>query len=240
MSAQTSGLMRCNEGERHATGEFLAFAITCSGTDFIDMIRKGAPIVQVAPADFPALGYFYLGVPKNAPHPNAGKLYALFCMTPEGQKLMRQTWDTDMDLFPETGSHKQVADLEEARGTKFDRINIAWYDTHPEAYEAWKQIVEDFHGEVISRVFARRRCREHDGAPRQSRGLRVMHGRGDRGERGRLVMLSSVLWLGFRVGDLGDPAARYSLGNYRDIFGDARDLPVLADTLRLRAGRPWR
>jgi len=146
MSAQTSGLMRCNEGERIATGEFLGFAITCSGTDFIDTIRKGAPIVQVAPADFPALGYFYLGVPKNAVHPNAAKLFAIFCMTPEGQALTRQTWDTDMDLFAETGTHKTVADLEKSRGAPFHRIDIAWYDAHPEAYEAWKQISKIFTG----------------------------------------------------------------------------------------------
>jgi ABC-type Fe3+ transport system substrate-binding protein len=136
--------MRCNEGERLATGEFVAFAITCSGTDFFDVIRKGAPVVAIPPADFPALGYFYLGVPKNAAHPNAGKLYALYCMTKEGQALVRQTWDTDMDLFPETGTHKQVADLEAARGRKFERVDIAWYEAHPEAYETWKQISKIF------------------------------------------------------------------------------------------------
>ena len=144
MSEQASGLMRCNEGERLATGEFLAFAITCSGTDFMDTIRKGAPIVQVPPSDFPALGYFYLGVPENAVHPNAGMLYAVFCMTPEGQALVRQTWDTDLDLFAETSTHKIVADLEAARGVKFHRIDIAWYESHPEAYEAWKKIEKIF------------------------------------------------------------------------------------------------
>jgi ABC-type Fe3+ transport system substrate-binding protein len=144
MSAQASGLMRCNEGERLATGEFLGFAITCSGTDFIDTIRKGAPIVQTPPEDFPVLGYFYVGVPKNAVHPNAGTLYTLFLMTKEGQKLVRQTWDTDLDLFPETGLHKQVADLEAARGRKFERITIAWYAAHPEAYAAWKEIEKIF------------------------------------------------------------------------------------------------
>jgi ABC-type Fe3+ transport system substrate-binding protein len=144
MSEQASGLMRCNEGERLATGEFIAFAITCSGTDFIDTVRKGAPIVQVPPSDFPVLGYFYLGVPKNAAHPNAGKLYALFCMTEQGQALVHQTWDTDLDLFPETSTHKIVADLEAARGAKFHRIDIAWYETHPEAYEAWKEIEKIF------------------------------------------------------------------------------------------------
>jgi len=143
-SAQASGLMRCNEGERLATGEFVAFAITCSGTDFFDIVRKGAPIVQVPPADFPALGYFYLGVPKNAAHPNAGKLFVLYCMTEEGQALIRKTWDSDLDLFPETVTHKTVADLEAKRGRKFERIDVAWYAAHPEAYEAWKQINKIF------------------------------------------------------------------------------------------------
>jgi len=144
MSDQVAGLMRCNEGERLATGEFLAFAITCSGTDFFDIVRKGAPVVQVPPADFPALGYFYIGVPKNAPHPSAGKLYAAFLMTPEGQALVRQTWETDLHLFPETGTHKIVADLEKERGRKFERIDVAWYDAHPEAYETWKEIDKIF------------------------------------------------------------------------------------------------
>jgi ABC-type Fe3+ transport system substrate-binding protein len=140
MSAQVSGLMRCNEGERLATGEFLAFAISCSGTDFYDIIRKGAPVVQVPPDDFPALGYFYIAVPKNAPHPNAGTLYALFSMTKEGQALVHQTWDTDLHLFPETSTHKKVAALEAARGRKFEIIDVGWYAKHPEAYAAWKQI----------------------------------------------------------------------------------------------------
>ncbi|MGH7090012.1 MAG: ABC transporter substrate-binding protein [Stellaceae bacterium] len=144
ISAQVSGLMRCNEGERLATGEFLAFAITCSGTDFFDIIRKGAPVVQVPPDDFPVLGYFYIGVPKNAPHPNAGALYAVFCMTEAGQKLIHQTWDTDLDLFPETTMHKRVAELEHARGRKFEVIDVGWYAKHPEAYTAWKQIIKIF------------------------------------------------------------------------------------------------
>jgi ABC-type Fe3+ transport system substrate-binding protein len=144
MSDQVAGLMRCNEGERLATGEFLAFAITCNGTDFFDIVRKGAPIVQLPPADFPVLGYFYIGVPKNARHPNAGKLYAAYMMTPDGQALIRKTWEMDLDLFPETKAHKLVADLEAERGRKFERVDVNWYGAHPEAYEAWKEIQKIF------------------------------------------------------------------------------------------------
>ena len=236
MSAQASGLMRCNEGERLATGEFIAFAITCSGTDFIDTVRKGAPIVQVPPADFPAMGYFYLGVPKNAPHPNAGKLYALFCMTKEGQALVRQTWDTDLDLFPETGTHKIVADLEAParpeipahryrlvrrasrglRGVEGDREDLhreevdADADTpspHPNPPPSRGRALvfipsplegEGEDGRVSVRSLASRV------AP--IRGPRSCWRRGG-GERRHRGDAATVLWLGFRVGDLGDPAA---------------------------------
>jgi iron(III) transport system permease protein len=46
-----------------------------------------------------------------------------------------------------------------------------------------------------------------------------------------VAMLVVVVWLGFRVGDVGDPAARYAFGNYRDMFGDPETYRVLADSL---------
>jgi iron(III) transport system permease protein len=45
-----------------------------------------------------------------------------------------------------------------------------------------------------------------------------------------VTMLIAVLWLGFRVGDLGDPAAYYGLGKYREIFGERGSYTVLLDT----------
>jgi iron(III) transport system permease protein len=46
-----------------------------------------------------------------------------------------------------------------------------------------------------------------------------------------VVMLLVVVWLGFRVGDVGDPAAHLALGNYRAIFADSALYRVLADTV---------
>ena len=65
-------------------------------------------------------------------------------MTREGQALIQQAWASDMDLFPETETHKEVAQLEAERGKKFERVDVAWYAAHPEAYEAWKQISKIF------------------------------------------------------------------------------------------------
>ena len=50
-----------------------------------------------------------------------------------------------------------------------------------------------------------------------------------------LAMLATVLWLGFRVGDVGDPTAHYALGNYVVMFGDPQTWTVLADTLKFAA-----
>jgi iron(III) transport system permease protein len=47
-----------------------------------------------------------------------------------------------------------------------------------------------------------------------------------------IAMLIAVLWLGFRVGDVGDPSAYYGLGNYAEMFGDRATYVVLSDTIR--------
>jgi ABC-type Fe3+ transport system substrate-binding protein len=140
LTGQIAGLMRCNEGERLATGEFLAFAITCSGTDFSDTVKKGAPIAQIVPADFAIMGFFYLAVPKNAVHPNAAKLYTAFAMTAEGQKLVKETWDTDLHLFAGSATGAQVAAFEKSSGARLKPVDIAWYLAQPEGYATWQQI----------------------------------------------------------------------------------------------------
>ncbi|MGH7090013.1 MAG: ABC transporter permease [Stellaceae bacterium] len=45
-----------------------------------------------------------------------------------------------------------------------------------------------------------------------------------------VAMLGAVLWLGFRVGDVGDPAAHYALDNYRTILADPNTWAVLRQT----------
>ena len=142
LSGQLAGLMRCNEGERIATGEFLAMAVTCSGTDFSDVVKKGAPIAQVPPTDFATMGFFYLTVPKNAVHPNAAKLFTAFALTPEGQKLVKETWNTDLHLLPGSTAGAQVESFEKTYGIKPKTINVAWYLAHPEGQDAWKEITK--------------------------------------------------------------------------------------------------
>jgi len=46
-----------------------------------------------------------------------------------------------------------------------------------------------------------------------------------------LLLLATAIWLSFRAGNPGDPAAHYTLANYAEVFLEPRTYTVLADTL---------
>jgi ABC-type Fe3+ transport system substrate-binding protein len=97
---------------------------------------KGAPVDQVLAKDFVQARFFYLGVPKNAPNPNAAKAFVTFMMTPEGQKLAWETWAEDLHMFPESNIGKQINALNPRV------LDIAWTNAHPETGEAREKILK--------------------------------------------------------------------------------------------------
>jgi len=131
LSTQVTGLIRCGEAERIATGEYLALVMDCTGQDALQWQDKGAPLAQMMPLDAAQERYYYLAVPKNSQHPNAAKLYTLFILTSEGQKLAYDTWKTDLHLLPGSHMGKMVADAEKA-GVKFKEVTVEWWLRHPE------------------------------------------------------------------------------------------------------------
>ena len=139
LTEQIAGLIRCNETERLATGEFLALVINCSGRDIDELARKGAPVANVTPLDFMARNYTYFGVPKNAPHPNAGALYVTYVMTQEGQKIMWETWGADLDLFPDSNMHKDVAAIEKENGARMGTADATWQLANDAGNNAWSE-----------------------------------------------------------------------------------------------------
>jgi ABC-type Fe3+ transport system substrate-binding protein len=146
LSAQISGLIRCNEGDRLASGEFVAMGLTCTGTDFVQAVKKGAPIVHAQASDFPVLAFFYLSVPKNAAHPNAAKLFVAYAMSAGGQKLIHDTWDTDLHLFPGSAAGAKVAEFRKTAGVEPKNISMTWFLSHPEGFAAWQEI-----GKILQR-----------------------------------------------------------------------------------------
>lgn len=140
LSAQMAGLMRCNELERIASGEFIAYAMDCTGTDWQELKRKGAPINHVVPADFAAVRFNYTTVPKNSANPNAAKLFVTFLHTPEGQKLLWRYMTADLHTYPESQMASVVQEYEK-KGVKFHQFDILWYLAHPEAREGIGKVV---------------------------------------------------------------------------------------------------
>jgi ABC-type Fe3+ transport system substrate-binding protein len=131
LSKQIAGVIRCGEAERIATGEYLALVMDCTGQDALQWQEKGAPMAQMMPLDAAQQRYYYFAVPKNAQHPNAAKLYALFTMTAEGQKLAYDVWKTDLHLMP--GSHMgKMIDGFKKQGVKFKEVTVEWQLQHPE------------------------------------------------------------------------------------------------------------
>src|SRR5262245_20364683 len=131
LSKQITGLIRCGEAERIATGEYLALVMDCTGQDALQWKEKGAPLDQMMPLDAAQQRYYYFAIPKNAQHPNAAKLYTVFMMTEEGQKLAYDTWKTDLHSFPGSKLGKMVDDYKKL-GVKFKEVTVAWYSQHPE------------------------------------------------------------------------------------------------------------
>jgi ABC-type Fe3+ transport system substrate-binding protein len=140
LSSQVAGLIRCNELERLASGEFVGFAMDCTGRDWVGLARKGAPIGYVVPEDFPAQRYYYLSLPKNAPHPNTAKLFVVFLHTPEGQALTWKWAETDLHTYPESRLAKELVEYEK-KGVKFREFTVDWHLQHPEALDGQRRAV---------------------------------------------------------------------------------------------------
>lgn len=141
LAPQLSGLIRCGDGERIATGEYAALALDCSSQQATEWKRKGAPIAQAVLIDAAQLRYWYVGVPKNAPHPNSGALFIAYSLTPEGQALVRKTWDVDLDSFPEVPDHALAGQLK-AKGAKMLAMTIPYWNAHADMDKAKDEMVK--------------------------------------------------------------------------------------------------
>lgn len=137
-SQNVGGFTRCNEIERLITGEFVALVTDCGGNAAREVMEKGAPLTRVLDPDVPLISYYYLAVPKNAQHPNVGKLFVAFAASKEGQQVIREQWYGDLHLFPESDMGKEVQVVEAKRNFKFKNADIAWQVINDEGNSAQK------------------------------------------------------------------------------------------------------
>jgi iron(III) transport system substrate-binding protein len=141
LSSQITGLIRCGDAERIATGEFIALVMDCTGQDALIWRERGAPLEQIIPIDGAQMRYYYFSVPKNARNPNAGKLFTVFSMTEEGQKVVFDTWKSDLHNFPGSRLGEQIREYQ-AKNVQFKEVTIDWWLKHPEVDESKKELIK--------------------------------------------------------------------------------------------------
>jgi iron(III) transport system substrate-binding protein len=131
LADQTAGLMRCGEVNRILSGEFDMLVTDCGSYDAHRMQAQGAPLGHVIPSDAAEIAYWYLGVPRNAAHPNAAKLWINYVMSREGQDVLYGEDFTDHYLVP--GSHTAAeVETQQAKGVKFAQIDVQFVQRNDE------------------------------------------------------------------------------------------------------------
>lgn len=141
LSKNVRGLIRCGEGERIATGEVIAMVMDCHGQTARQWAAKGAPVAQFIDPEAAIKRQFYVAVPKNSAHKHTAALYNVFLMTKQGQDLVYETWLLDSDLFADSNTGKEVAELSK-KGAKFAEGSIEFETAHPEINELKKTLVK--------------------------------------------------------------------------------------------------
>jgi iron(III) transport system substrate-binding protein len=123
LSQQVGGLLRCGEMERIVSGEFDVFALDCGNYDVLKWQEKGAPVAHVVPTDAATIVYWYMGVPKNATHPAAAKLFINYVLGREGQEILNKTDRTDLHLIKGSRTGETVDRLR-ATGATVSTVDV--------------------------------------------------------------------------------------------------------------------
>jgi ABC-type Fe3+ transport system substrate-binding protein len=132
LSAQIGGLIRCNEIDRIASGEFDAFGLTCSQNDALADAARGAPIGFTLASDAPIVMPLYEAVPATSAHPNAAKLWINFMSSPEAQNILYEVSFADLDSLPGSKTAATINALRD-KGVKFLIVDTDFYRHHDQA-----------------------------------------------------------------------------------------------------------
>jgi ABC-type Fe3+ transport system substrate-binding protein len=121
---QVSGLIRCGEDERIASGEFAMLVFNCDLAAPQEAKEKGGPVDGQLFKDAGILSYWYVTVPANARNPNAAMLLAAFLLNKDGQDILYKTERSSSHLVKGTQMNRFVAE-QEKRGVKFVSYTVS-------------------------------------------------------------------------------------------------------------------
>jgi ABC-type Fe3+ transport system substrate-binding protein len=83
-------------------------------------------------------------VPKNAPNPNAAKLFITYLHSPQGQTDMWELHQNDLHLYPESRQREGIQAVEKRFGITFADADIDWQDTNEAGNAAQREVVKIF------------------------------------------------------------------------------------------------
>jgi ABC-type Fe3+ transport system substrate-binding protein len=118
-----SGLIRCGEDERIASGEFAMLVFNCDLASPQEAKEKGGPVDGQVFKDAGMLSYWYITVPTNARNPNAATLLAGFLLSKDGQDILYKLDKSSSHWVKGTQMSKFVAE-QEKRGVKFISYSV--------------------------------------------------------------------------------------------------------------------
>lgn len=125
LAQQVSGLIRCGDQQRVASGEFDLLALDCGG-DADRLKAQGAPVDHVVPTDAPMFFSWDVAVPKNSAHPNAAKLWINFLMSRQAQDMIYKDAFAD-NAFVAGSKIAPQLDQVKRRGAKLVKADLAFY-----------------------------------------------------------------------------------------------------------------
>jgi len=123
LAGQVAGFINCGEEDRVANGEFDVFVYDCGSARVSQMKAKGTLIGWSVPTDAAVLGYLYMGVPKNAAHPNAAKLWINYMLGREAQDAMYEVGFADFHLIDGSRTFGDVDKMTKS-GVKFYELTV--------------------------------------------------------------------------------------------------------------------
>ena len=118
LAGQVGGVISCGDEDRIVKGDFDVLVYDCGGARVNQMKAKGTLIGWSEPSDGALLGYLYMGIPKNAVHPNAARLFINYMLSRDAQDLMYENEFADLHVLPASKTFAEV-DRATKSGVKF-------------------------------------------------------------------------------------------------------------------------
>jgi iron(III) transport system substrate-binding protein len=131
LSGHVAGLIRASENERVISGEFVMLVMDGGGHQVRKQQAKGAPVGHVIPEDAGSVSFGYMGVPRNAAHPNLARLFVNMVVSEAGQRVVFETHFTDHHELPGSQSAAALKDLQ-AKRIDLLRVGTDFVAKHPE------------------------------------------------------------------------------------------------------------